>query len=98
MLRKSYSKTGRVCRVTFDFHPPVDARSVSLCGDFNGWASDANAMSHRKDGRFSTTISLQAGQSYRFRYLLDGSQWENDPAADGYAPNQFGSDDSLVNV
>jgi hypothetical protein len=55
-------------------------------------------MSVRRDGRFSTTISLEAGQTYRFRYLLDGDRWENDWEADGYAPNAFGSEDSLIKL
>jgi len=39
-----------------------------------------------------------AGNSYRFRYLLDGGHWENDWAADACAPNPFGTEDSAVNV
>ncbi len=31
-----------------------------------------------KNGDFSATLSLEAGKSYRFRYLLDGKRWEND--------------------
>jgi 1,4-alpha-glucan branching enzyme len=55
-------------------------------------------MTHRKDGSFSLTLSLPSGQQYRYRYLLNGERWENDPAADGYASNPYGSDDSLVEV
>jgi 1,4-alpha-glucan branching enzyme len=98
MLRKSYSKTGRSCRVTFDFPPAVAATSAALCGDFNNWDPSVHPMRKRKDGRFSVTISLPAGQIYRFKYLLDGVRWENDAAPDGYAPNTFGSEDSLVNL
>jgi hypothetical protein len=55
-------------------------------------------MKRRKDGRFSVTLSLTAGQQYRFRYLLDGEHWVNDPAADASVPNGFGSEDSVVQV
>jgi hypothetical protein len=55
-------------------------------------------MSHRRDGRFSTTISLQAGETYRFRYFVDGERWENDWGADGYMPNPFGDEDSLIKL
>lgn len=98
MLRKHYSKTGRSCRVTFDVPGEVKATNVSLCGEFNHWSPATHPMSPRKDGRFSTTISLEAGKTYRFRYLLDGERWENDWAADGYVPNTFGSEDSIVKV
>jgi 1,4-alpha-glucan branching enzyme len=96
MLRKTYSKAGRACRVTFELPGEVNAQTVSLCGEFNEWSASAHPMMCRKDGRFSTTISLQAGETYRFRYLLDGERWENDWAADGYAPNNFGTEDSVV--
>ncbi len=43
-------------------------------------------------------LSLDPGRSYRFRYLLDGTCWENDWSADGYQPNPFGSEDSVVEV
>jgi 1,4-alpha-glucan branching enzyme len=98
MLKKHYSKSGRSCKVTFDLPSEVHANHASLCGDFNHWSSATNPMSPRKDGRFSTTVSLDAGQTYRFRYLLDGERWENDWAADGYVPNTFGSEDSVVKV
>jgi hypothetical protein len=55
-------------------------------------------MSHRKDGKISTTVSLQAGETYRFRYLVDGERWENDWGADGYMPNPFGAEDSLIKL
>ena len=98
MLRKTYSKAGRACRVTFELPGEVNAQTVSLCGEFNEWSASAHPMMCRKDGRFSTTISLQAGETYRFRYLLDGERWENDWEADAYAPNEFGTEDSIVNV
>lgn len=98
MLRKSYSKTSRSCRVTFDFTPKGNANTVSLCGEFNEWNPRAQPLKQRKDGRFSTTISLQAGRNYRFKYLVDGRHWENDWGADAYTPNCYGMEDSLVNV
>jgi hypothetical protein len=55
-------------------------------------------MNLLKDGSFSVTISLKPGSSYRFRYLLDGERWENDWAADSYIPNDYGGEDSLVEV
>ena len=55
-------------------------------------------MKKRKDGRWSTTVSLKSGGEYRFRYLLDGVDWENDWDADGYLPNSFGTEDSLIRV
>jgi hypothetical protein len=55
-------------------------------------------MKKLKDGSFSATVSLDAGNKYRFRYLLDGERWENDWEADAYLPNEHGTEDSIVDV
>ena len=98
MVKKTYSKTGRRCRVTFAMQPAGAVQTVALCGDFNGWDPALHQMKHRRDGRFTVTLSLATGQPYHFRYLLDGMRWENDEAADGYRANPFGSDDCVVDV
>ncbi len=97
-MKKSYSKAGNSCRVTFELPADVDAEVVALCGDFNDWDSSSHIMKPRKDGRYSLTLYLKPGESYRYRYLLDGERWENDWEADDYQPNEFGSDDSVVSV
>ena len=98
MLKKSYSKTGRKCRVTFKLPVDVVAETAVVCGDFNEWDVNANPMKKLKDGSFSLSISVPAGQTYRFRYLLDGERWENDWEPDGYEPNEHGEDNSLLTV
>jgi len=98
MLKKNYTKTGKFCRVTFKILPVVDTKSVALCGEFNDWNKKATIMKRLKDGSFSVTISLPANNSYRYKYFLGMNRWENDGAADGYIKNDFGSEDSVVNV
>ena len=97
-MKKTYTKTGRSCRVTFELPPQADAKTVALCGEFNGWDSTKHPMKRRKDGSFSLAVSLKPGKEYRYRYLLDGEKWENDWAADNYIPNVFGTEDSVVVV
>ena len=98
MLKKSYSKTGAVCRATFKLPAEVEAEQVILLGDFNEWDTTATPMKRLKDGSFSQTISLESEQTYRFRYLLDGERWENDWAADEYRPNIYGTEDSVIRI
>lgn len=98
MLKKSYTKTGNICRVTFKLPAEVNAETAALCGEFNDWDTSANPMKRLKDGSFSVTVSLEPGRTYRFRYWLDGERWENDWQADAYLPNDFGSEDSTVEV
>lgn len=98
MLKKNYTKTGTTCRVTFKLPAAVKAESAAIAGDFNNWDPARTPMKKLKDGSFSATVSLPAGQSYRFRYLLDGERWENDWEADTYMANQYGSEDSVVKI
>jgi 1,4-alpha-glucan branching enzyme len=83
--------------VTFELPTEIGATEVHLCGDFNDWSPTATPMKLRKDG-FSATIALEAGRRYRFRYLLGDGRWENDWAADDYVANEFGGEDSVVEV
>jgi 1,4-alpha-glucan branching enzyme len=98
VAKKSYGKSARTCRVTFELPPAVEADSVSVVGDFNQWQAHTHRLQRRKDGRFSLTLSLPVSQAYRYRFLVDGKRWENDWAADDYVPNEFGTDDSLILV
>lgn len=98
MPKKEYTKTGRSCRVTFELPAEVNAQTACLCGDFNDWNETSHPMKRSRDGSFKLTISLKPGIEYRYRFLLDGERWENDWAAESYAPNALGSEDSLINI
>jgi 1,4-alpha-glucan branching enzyme len=84
--------------VTFTIDPGVGAQSAAVCGEWNDWSADADVMRRDAEGGFSTTVDLEAGRAYRFRYLLDGERWDNDWAADAYLPDGFGGDDSVVDL
>ena len=77
--------------------PALSATRMSVVGEFNGWSPGADVMARDGD-EFVATVTLAAGRTYRFRYLLDGGRWENDWAADAYVPNEFGGDDSLIDL
>lgn len=98
MLKKSYTKTGRSCRVTFKLDPEQEAKQAALVGEHNDWNPKAHPMKKLKDGSFSVTVSLEAGKEYRFRYLLDGKHWTDESEADSQVPNRFGSKDCVVAV
>ncbi|MHC4471196.1 MAG: isoamylase early set domain-containing protein [Planctomycetota bacterium] len=94
MVKKTFSKTGRTCLVTFTVPRDIRAQKVDLCAEFNGWGR--TPLTRRKDGRFSGSVTLESGRDYRFRYLFDGQTWGNDEDADKYMPNPFGSEDSIL--
>ena len=84
--------------VTFTLPSEVGAGDVALCADFNNWTAGSIPLSRGGDGAWQVTVPLEPGNTYRFRYLLDGQRWENAWQADRYEPNPFGSDNSVVIV
>ena len=94
---KSRAAKGKA-RVTFTVDPRVGAQAAAVCGEWNDWSADADVMRRDAEGGFSVTVDLDAGRAYRFRYLLDGQRWDNDWAADAYVRNDFGGDDSVVDL
>jgi 1,4-alpha-glucan branching enzyme len=92
-MKKTVTKDGRIS-VTFELPAEVGADEAVVLGDFNDWTKPTH-MRRRKDGSRAATLRLRPGR-YRYRYLLDGSRWENDWSADEYEPNGYGSDDSIL--
>lgn len=81
------------------FHMPASEwiTTLSLLGDFNQWNAEAHPMVRNDDGSWSLTLVLAPG-AYRFRYFANGENWANDDAADAYVPNEYGSENSLVQI
>jgi hypothetical protein len=50
------------------------ADTVHLVGDFNGWSMRATPM-FRGEQYWEVTLSLTAGNTYAYAYLLDGIDW-----------------------
>jgi len=94
---KSRKASGKAS-VTFTLDPRVGAQTAAVCGEWNDWSAGADVMHRDDEGGFSLTLDLEAGRTYRFRYLLDEERWENDWAADAYLPNSYGGDDSVVDL
>jgi AMP-activated protein kinase-like protein len=82
--------------VTFTLPADVCADEVALCGEFNNWSPDHTRLTRADHGDWRATLSLEAGRTYRYRYLLDGQRWENAWDAADYVPNPYGEDDSVV--
>jgi 1,4-alpha-glucan branching enzyme len=98
MLKKQYAKDKKTCKVTFALPDEANASSAELQGDFTKWEKAPVKMKRYKDGNFKVSVTLKSGKQYRFRYLLDGERWENDWQADAYVSNEFGTEDSIVEV
>jgi 1,4-alpha-glucan branching enzyme len=97
MLQKK-PLAGRKVEVTFRMPPLDDVVELYLCGDFNGWQVKGIPFTLESDGTWVAKIVLEAGKSYRFRYHDNQGRWLNDREADAYVANDFGSDDSVLDL
>lgn len=98
-LTKKFLKSKPVCKVTFKVPAEMapNASNVHVVGEFNDWSEQDSPLKQLKNGSFSTTIALEQGREYQFRYLIDG-KWENDDEADKYVASPMGSENSVVSV
>ena len=99
-IKKQYQKKGNICKVTFSLPKEAvkSAKSVHLVGEFNNWSISATPMEKQKNGTFSFSLNLEKGREYQFRYLINGTIWENDWEAEKYVTNPFGNCDNSVVV
>ncbi|HET7088996.1 MAG TPA: isoamylase early set domain-containing protein [Anaerolineae bacterium] len=85
-------------RVTFTLPAREGEESICLVGDFNNWEECVTSMARNKDGDWQVKLDLEPNREYQYRYLVNERTWRNDPAADDYVRNPFGSDNSLVST
>ncbi len=100
-LKKQFSKTKPVCKVTFNL--PKEAvnggSKVKVLGEFNDWKPENGIPMKATKGGYSAVLELETGRDYEFRYLIDDLKWENDWAADNYVPSPYyGVDNSVVTI
>jgi 1,4-alpha-glucan branching enzyme len=84
-------------RVTFVVPEARFADSVHVVGEFNEWNTTSHPLLLGEHG-WQLTLELPAGRCYAYHYLLNNRDWHNDWQADGYAPNAYGGDSSLLDL
>jgi 1,4-alpha-glucan branching enzyme len=94
---KTAPKAAKSVKITFVLPKEAveNAETVALLGDFNNWQNGLT-LAKQKDGSFQTAVELEKGRSYEYRFLINGEKWENDWAAEAYAPTPFGTFNSVV--
>ena len=90
------SQPGLVC-VVFELPSCVWADRIVVSGTFNNWNEREVPMHQDRDGVWRARLELPIGQRFEFRYLIDG-RWQTDYHADGFAENNFGSHNSIVDL
>ncbi len=96
MLTKKFFKSKPEAEVVFEF-AREDVASAQLAGDFNDWQPVAMKLD-KKSGSFKLKMRLPTDQDFQFKYLLNDAEWENDYAADAYAANEFGTENSVIST
>lgn len=97
MITKQFTPKRTVCKVTFKVPADWAQNEVAVVGEFNDWDAKANLLS-LKNGSWEATVRLNPSTEYKFRYFVDGERWVNDDAADAYAANEFGTEDSVLKI
>lgn len=97
MLRKETVAGGKV-KVTFSMPALEGVTALSLVGSFNDWNDTATPLVRGADGGWSVALTLDAGWAYQYRFRDQDGGWHNDWAADSYVPNEFGSENSVVDL
>ena len=99
-IKKQYLKSRPVCKATFRIPEAMgsSAKSAHIVGEFNNWKFFSAPMKKLKSGAFTTTLELEPGREYQFRYLLDKKIWKNESHADKSVPTPYGDSENSVIV
>ncbi len=97
MIIKEAGTGPGMVKVTFQLPASIWAETVHLAGDFNGWDRRSHPLERSKGEEvWQIALELESGKPYQFRYLINGTHWQNDWKADRYVPNPFGGDNSVL--
>lgn len=94
MIQKTYFKTKDYCKVKFSFKPEA-AETVEILGLNSDW-ENAIIMSKKKDGTFSSDVSLPKDSQHEFKYRINNTEWINEPEADSERANIYGGTNSVI--
>lgn len=81
--------------VTFEYESKT-ATKVALVGSFNKWDKDADPMT-KEDSTWKCKKTLDAG-TYEYQYVVDDTEWVNDPKAEATSTNKYEGTNSVVIV
>jgi 1,4-alpha-glucan branching enzyme len=88
-------KTSKRRSVKFEI-TSMEAESVFLVGDFNGWNEKKHPMKQNGRGIWRKTVMVAPG-TYEYKFMVDG-RWESDPKNENYSINCYGTRNSLIQI
>lgn len=73
------------------------AQSVALVGSFTNWETSRLPMVDANgDGIWEVSVRLKKDAVHTYNFLIDGTRWVPDPAAEGQVDDGFGGQSSIV--
>jgi len=81
----------------FFFHDD-GAKTVELHGDFRGQMETLAALQRNSDDLWSAKVETPLPGRYRYKFIVDGTRWVEDPAHGLKADDGFGGFNSLIHV
>ena len=75
----------------------ANASSVSLVGDFNDWDPNAAPLRKGEGGVWSVVLPVREGR-FAYSFLVNGREWQADPAAPRVVGEDFGRPSSVLYV
>lgn len=97
MITKKTSPKGNSVRVTFELPADVAAETVAVVGEFNDWNVEKGTMKlDKKKNVWKAGVSVKPGNTFEFRYVVDGDTWINDDQADAFVPNEYFGENCVI--
>lgn len=84
-------------KLVFLFHHD-EAERVSVAGDFNHWDPAQTPMAREASGLWRADIELPPAGRYRYKFVINGQRWMEDPSNGLQEPDEFGGLNSVLNV
>lgn len=79
-------------------HHDDSAESVFLVGDFNNWKRDEIEFKENTDGIWQAEIPCQPSGIYRYKFLINGEKWIEDPNHGLKEEDGFGGFNSILRI
>jgi len=84
-------------QLLFSFHHDT-AETVSLAGDWNAWNAESDRLKKSDSGIWQIAVPLPAAGRYRYKFVVNGEQWMDDPSNGMKEPDGYGGFNSILKV
>jgi 1,4-alpha-glucan branching enzyme len=74
-----------------------DAKAVAVVGEFNGWNVESHPLQRKDSETWHICLQLPPG-TYQYKFVIDGSRWEDDADNPNRTMNEFGTSNSILEV